>query len=169
MEVGESLPFSGAINAALYVFFSAGKCIQDGVLCSRQLWDGCKVKEEPFHHVPCGIQIPGNLSDIQVVRMAVPALALQPPCLRLLPTVARVPLSVQHRLHLGFSVCLVVGWVFLWLLFLQQSIWEHLSQISQQDAVPFAYKTQELNLTVCVPCDLSCGPQFRCAVQWDVF
>ena len=47
-------------------------------LQQTQLRDGCKVKEEPVHRVPRGIQIPGNLSDIQVMQMAVPALALQP-------------------------------------------------------------------------------------------
>lgn len=47
-------------------------------LQQTQLQDGCKVKEEPVHRVPRGIQIPGNLSDIQVVRMAVSAPALQP-------------------------------------------------------------------------------------------
>ena len=96
---------------------SAGKCIWR---CSApqqtQLRDGCKVKEEPVRHVPHGMQIPGNLSDIQLVQTAAPAPALQPAynCFPLW----LMCLSVQHRLHLGFPVCLVAGWVFQWLLLL---------------------------------------------------
>lgn len=44
------------------------------------------------------------------------------------------------------------------------SLIEHLGtlvQVSRQDTVPFAHKTQELNLAICAPCDSCCAPQFR--------
>lgn len=68
----------------------------------RQLWHGFKVKEELVHCGALRIQIPGRLSDIQVVQMAVPALA--PTCLQPLSPGACVPLG----LHLRF--------LFVWLL-----------------------------------------------------
>lgn len=118
-------------------------------LWQPQLPDGCKVKEEPVHRVPHGNQVPGNLSVMQVVWIAVPALAFQP----LQPAHSSFPLGlVRLFLHSTGSTW---PWLFVWFrvgFFLGCCFFnEHLgfSRISRQDAVPFAYKTQELNLAVC--------------------
>lgn len=140
---------------------STGKGFRDGNVSEalqRQLWHGSKVKEEPVHCVALGIQIPGRLSDIQVVQMAVPALA--PACLQPLSTGTCLPLG----LHLRFLfVWLLLGF-FCGCCFFNRTSGNTCTNLTAGHFT-LCSQNQELNLAICVPCESSCGLQFGDAGQ----